>query len=124
MDKKALDYAKSIHCHIVLESTMRDPEVVESTLRSLRTESYHIETHILAINERLSWQGILQRYENQRLDRGAGRMTPPEYHQAAYIGMMDTLQKIEQAKLVDKIIVYRRGAIILYENSLQNGLAI
>jgi len=119
--EKALDHAKSIQCHIILESTMRDPKIVESTLRSLRTTNYYIEAHILAVNERLSWQGILQRYENQRLDRGAGRMTPSEYHQAAYIGMMDTLKKIEQAKLVDKIIVYRRGAIILHENNLQNG---
>ncbi len=47
-------------------------------------------------------------------------MTPLEFHQAAYAGIMDTLQKIEQAKWIDKIIVYRRGAIILYENNLQN----
>ena len=119
--EKALNYAKSIRCHIILESTMRDPKVVESTLSSLRTANYIIEAHILAVNERLSWQGILQRYENQRFDRGAGRMTPQEYHQDGYRGMMDTLQKIEQEKLVDKIIVYRRGAIILYENNLQNG---
>ncbi len=119
--EKALTYAKSIPCHIILESTMRVSNTVKSTLQSLRAANYCTEAHILAVNERLSWQGVLQRYEHQRLDRGTGRMTPLGFHQTAYNGMMDTLQKIEQEKLVDKIIIYKRGAVILYENNLQNG---
>lgn len=45
-------------------------------------------------------------------------MTTPASHQAGYTGMLDTVEKIEQGRLANKITIYRRGGIILYENEL------
>lgn len=118
--EKAITHAKNIRCNVIIEGTMRVPETVIRTAQELRNAGYAIEARALAVNEKLSWQGILQRYENQRFYRGSGRMTPHESHEAAYSGMLESLNRIETEKLVDKIVIYKRGAVVLYENELEN----
>ena len=93
--------------------------LISETIRSLRDAGYFIEARALAVNKSLSWLGVLQRYERQRADRGFGRMTTPEAHQAGYEGLLNTLELIEKEKLADKLTIYKRGAVILYENELQ-----
>lgn len=63
----------------------------------------------------------MQRYEQQKLDRGNGRMTAPHSHQAAYDGMPVTLERIEREKLADRVTLYRRGEEVVYANALQGG---
>lgn len=75
--EKAIDYAKQLRCHVVIEGTMRSPQTVERTINAFRRAGYWIDARILAVNKRLSWQGILQRYEHQRAYRGSGRKVDP-----------------------------------------------
>jgi len=76
--EKAIAYAKEQRVNLVIEGTMRNPDVVTSTMNSLREAGYAIDARVLAVNWRLSEQGIIQRYENQKADRGVGRMTTPK----------------------------------------------
>lgn len=73
--EKTIAYAKEIRCNLIIEGTMRDGAKVAETMRSLREAGYRIDARALAVPERLSKQGILQRYEFQKLDRGNGRMS-------------------------------------------------
>ena len=57
---------------------MRDANKVVSTVQSLRAAGYQIDVRALAVNALFSQQGILQRYEEQKADRGNGRMTTPK----------------------------------------------
>jgi len=117
----AIDRAKANRLNIVIEGTMRDPSTVAKTMLNLRGAGYLIDARILAVNERLSWQGVLQRYENQKADRGYGRMTAPHSHRDAYNGIPATLDRIESERLADRVSLYRRGAVELYANELQRG---
>lgn len=117
----AIAYAKEQRVNIVIEGTMRNSDKVAETMASLRSVGYEIDARALAVNERFSQQGILQRYEAQKADRGVGRMTIPEAHQAAYDGLPSTLARIEQEKLADRVTVYRRGAAAIYTNELKGG---
>lgn len=119
--EKSIAYAKEQRLNIVIEGTMRDGNKVAETMQSLRGAGYEIDARALAVNEQLSQQGIVQRYENQKADRGTGRMTTPEAHQAAYAGMPETLERIERDKLADRVTIYRRGAEAIYSNELQGG---
>jgi predicted ABC-type ATPase len=119
--EKSIEYAKQQRLNIVIEGTMRDANKVAQTLRSLRGAGYEVEARALAVNERLSWQGVLQRYESQKADRGYGRMTARDSHQAAYNGMPATIERVEQEKLADRITIYRRGAVVIYSNELRDG---
>jgi hypothetical protein len=119
--EKAIAEAKARRVNIVIQGTMRDGSKVAATMQSLREAGYRIDARALAVAWRLSEQGILQRYENQRADRGAGRMTTSEAHTAAYEGMLQTLDRIEAGKLADRVTIYRRGAEAIYSNELQGG---
>ncbi|MCW8208086.1 zeta toxin of the postsegregational killing system [Verminephrobacter aporrectodeae subsp. tuberculatae] len=119
--EKAIAEAKVQRVNLIIDGTMRDGNGVASTMDNLRAAGYEIDARVLAVNSRLSEQGILLRYEGQKSDRGAGRMTPREVHQAAYDGMPVTLERIERDKLADRLTIYRRGAEVLYSNELQAG---
>lgn len=119
--EKAIAYAQQQRLNIVIEGTMRDSDKVAETMTSLRDAGYEIDARALAVNPKLSWQGVMQRYEKQKLDRGNGRMTAPDSHQAAYDGMPVTLERIEREKLADRVTLYRRGAEVVYANTLQDG---
>ena len=119
--EKAIAYAKEQKINIVIEGTMRDGNKVAETMESLRAAGYEIDARVLAVNEMLSRQGILHRYERQKADRGEARMTTPQSHQAAYDGIPLTLERIEREKLADRVTLYRRGAQAIYSNRLQGG---
>jgi len=119
--EKSIAEAKAQRVNIVIEGTMRDADKVAATMQSLREAGYQIDARALAVTSRLSEQGIMQRYENQKVDRGTGRMTTPEAHQAAYDGMLQTLGRIEGQKLADRVTIYRRGAEAINSDELQGG---
>lgn len=119
--EKAIAEARAQRINVVIEGTMRDGAKVAATMESLRAADYFIDARALAVNARLSEQGILQRYENQKADRGVGRLTTAEAHQAAYDGMLQTLDRIERDKLADRVTIYRRGAEAIHGNALENG---
>ena len=119
--EKAIDHARKSQVNIVIEGTMRDPQKVADTMKGLLEAGYKIDARALAVNERLSWQGVLQRYESQQMDRGAGRMTTKEAHSAAYSGMLETITRIETEKLADHVKVYQRGGVLIYANEATEG---
>lgn len=119
--EKAIQHAKDLKVNLVIEGTMRDGSKVAETMTSLREAGYQIDARALAVNERLSWQGVLQRYEEQRNDRGSGRMTAPHSHRDAYEGIPATLERIERERLADRVSLYRRGGQVIYANELDNG---
>jgi fido (protein-threonine AMPylation protein) len=119
--EKAIEEAKAQRVNIVIEGTMRDAAKVAYTMQTLRAAGYTIDVRALAVNELFSQQGIMQRYENQKVDRGTGRMTTPESHKAAFDGMPGTVELIEREKLANRVTIYRRGAEMIYTNELRAG---
>ena len=119
--EKSIAYARKNRWNLVIEGTMRSPAVVAATMQSLRQAGYEIDARALAVNERVSWQGVMQRYEEQKADRGVGRMTAPHSHRDAYNGMPKTLERIERECLADRVSIYRRGGQRIYSNELQAG---
>lgn len=114
----AIEHAKQTRANIVIEGTMRNPDVVRKTTNDLRDAGYYIDARLMAVNEKLSEQGILLRYEMQKADRGVGRMTTKEAHDAGYNGILKSAAVIESEKLADKITILRRPAEPIYTNEL------
>ena len=61
--EKLIASARERRLNLIIEGTMRRPEVVEATLGGLRDAGYRTEARVLAIPPELSWLGVLQRYE-------------------------------------------------------------
>lgn len=117
--EKAIADASENHYSVLIEGTYRNSDVVASTMQRFRDAGYAVDARALAVNERFSMQGIVERYETQRADRGSGRMTTPEAHHAAYEGMPSTIERIQREKLADRLTIYRRGGDVVYANQLQ-----
>lgn len=108
-------------CHVVVEGTMRSPDVVARTASLFKEAGYRVEARALAIPERLSWQGVIQRYEDQREAKGAGRMSPVDMHAAAVLGVPKSLDRLQDLHLVDRIALYRRGGDEIFATELTPG---
>lgn len=119
--EKAIAFASEHRYSVLIEGTYRNGDVVASTMQRFRAAGYEVDARALAVNERFSMQGIIERYEKQRAGHGSGRMTAPEAHRAAYEGMPLTIERIEREQLADRLTIYRRGAEIVYSNQLQGG---
>ena len=119
--EKAIAEASRLRVNIVIEGTMRDNAKVAETMKMLRSSGFEIEARALAVHHRLSEQGILMRYEGQKIDRGSARMTTRAAHQAGFDGLPITLARIESEKLADRVFVLRRGGEVIYENTLNAG---
>ncbi|HTJ59460.1 MAG TPA: zeta toxin family protein [Devosiaceae bacterium] len=119
--EKAMAYAREQRFNVIIEGTMRDSNVVAATMKGFREAGYEIDARVLAVSFKLSEQGIYQRYEHQKATRDQGRMTTPEAHQAAYDGLPATVGRIEVEKLADRLTVYRRAGVPIYENELRDG---
>lgn len=119
--QKAVALAKENKFNILLDGTLRDSEAVAQSMTSLRKAGYKIEVRIVAVSAQQSQLATMLRYEGQKADKGVGRMTSPEAHDAGYHGLPVTLKRIEDEMLADKIGIYQRGGDKLYENSQDQG---
>lgn len=119
--EKLIEEAKQRGINLVIESTMRRPEVFEKTASELREAGYRIEARALAVNERVSWQSVHSRYEAMIAAGEAPRFTIRESHDAGAKGVRETLAQIEEKGLADRVSVYARGSVIIYDNHLEHG---
>lgn len=112
--KSVFDAAIAGHYNIVFEGTMRTTQICD-TIKHLQTEGYKINILALAVPEIESQISIYARYQEQ-LDRyPLARFTSKFSHDAAYHGMLDTLQKIEDERLYDTITIYNRAGEIIFK---------
>ncbi|TAN58809.1 MAG: zeta toxin of the postsegregational killing system [Rhodospirillales bacterium] len=118
--EKSIAYVLRMKVNVVIEGTMRNHEKVAETMQNFRSAGYLVEARAMAVNERISWMSVLMRYEYQRFDRGTGRMTTPEAHQAGYIGMLETLDRIENERLADVVTILGRGGATIYRKILND----
>lgn len=105
-------------CNVVVEGTMRLPDKVAETLALFRGNGYATDARALAVSPELSALGILQRFVAQKEDRGFGRMTSRQAHNAALDGMLDTLDRIQDERLSDRLTIYQRGNAVLHRVEL------
>ncbi len=107
--------------NLVIESTMRNPDVFAMTSERLHDAGYQVEARAIAVNERLSWQGVHARYEGMMENGSLPRFTVREAHDAGVDGMLNTLSRIEDEKLADRVMIGTRGGQVIYDNRIENG---
>ena len=95
---------------------MRYDGPIVNTLQRLKQQGYRVIVRVMAVHESISLLGTYERYEEQKQIFGYGRAVPEESHDAAYHGMLKTIERIEKEKLFDLLQVYNRDKHLLYEN--------
>jgi hypothetical protein len=105
--------------NILIEETVRNPDYFTGPqLTRYRDVGYRVDVGLLAVPEALSRMGIAARYNQQIIDKGTGRLTPTENHDASYRAILTVAKAIDDDRLVDAVAVFRRGNVSLYSNRL------
>jgi predicted ABC-type ATPase len=107
--------------NLVIDQTSKSPDSLVARTTQLREAGYHVELRVMAVNAETSEQRVHTRYENQRAKYGAGRFVPKEAHDAAYVGVPESVAAVERSKTVDALSIYDKHQNRIYENTLHNG---
>lgn len=92
--------------NIVVEGTMRRPEVVLATAKMFRDAGFRVEAHAIAAPEEFSKINIFHRYHKAIYQGEMGRLSDLEVHQQALEGLIKTLDRLYSEKAVDRIQIY------------------
>ena len=107
--------------NLVIDQTSKSPDALMVRTKQLREAGYTVELRVMAVNAETSEQRIHTRYEREKAADGAGRFTPKFVHDAAYVGIPESVAAVEREKAVDAIAVYDKHQIRIYENTLHKG---
>lgn len=110
-------YLRNQGAGVVLETTMRQVDVVSTTAAEFKRAGYAIESRSLAVPAAVSRLGTLQRYAEQIRRSGAGRWTPTRAHDAAVEAMPGTVETLADAGLIDRGLVQKRDGTVVFDRA-------
>lgn len=106
---KAHSYVREHKLNAVIQETSQDGAAVADTMRQYRADGFRVEMLTLGVSDAMSNQGIVNRYHEQVLDRGSGRLTVQKNADQSYTGILDLAELVDQGRLADEVAVFRRG---------------
>jgi energy-coupling factor transporter ATP-binding protein EcfA2 len=116
---QAHEYARAEKINVLKPETGQDSQGAAAHMRAYRDAGFSIEVMVIAVPAAMSNQGILNRYYEQVIDRGHGRLTVQANADRAYTGILDLADVIDGERLADGVGVFRRGeAVPRYGNAL------
>ncbi|MGW6571967.1 zeta toxin family protein [Streptomyces sp. NPDC054945] len=110
-------YARSARLDVVLELALADPAEIRAVSAVYRAAGYRIELVVLAVAEAVSQLAVLKRFFSPDAD-GGGRYVAWDNQDACTTGLPKTVALVEAERLVDRVMVVRRGLEPLYDNEL------
>lgn len=119
--KQTIEAAQQRQVNVVFESTMRQPDLVKQTIGDFRSKGYNTHAIMLAVSPEVSWQGNNLRRENLAATGAPSRLATREAHDAAVSGSVQTIEKLEKDRAVDRLTIVNRSGDTLYRNELVAG---
>ncbi|RTL12122.1 MAG: hypothetical protein EKK54_05565 [Neisseriaceae bacterium] len=99
--------------NLIIEGTMRNPNIPIGTAKSARSNGYSVEACIVATNYYASRVGCIKRYELDVAVSGVGRSVPVASHDEAYNNIPSTIAALVESKQFDNIQIFSRNGEIL-----------
>lgn len=119
--EKLIAYCLANKTNMIIEGTMRRPEVPLNTAKILKMNGYTVEANILAAHPMVSLASIFYRYEIQKHFIINARFTKIKSHDESSLHIPDTLNAIFKSEDFDKIKLFSRlngSTKLIYENTL------
>lgn len=109
---------------LLIEGTLRNPEVPKKTAKLLKSRNYHVSLVIMACKPELSHLSTLIRYEEMyNIDKFRARATERAIHDEIVQHLVENLKTLEQEKIFEKIQVYQRDSSCIYDSEIDSGEA-
>lgn len=115
--QKIFSHAIENRTNIIFEGTMRTNAICE-TIKKLKNKGYYVNIQALAVPKLDSRLSIYGRYETQMEYDTVARFVSKESHDAAYNGMLNTLNQIEKEGLYDYLSIHTRKGEIIFQSSI------
>jgi UDP-N-acetylglucosamine kinase len=103
--------------NLIIEGTLRDPDVPLSTCRSLVEKGYRADLYVMAVDACISWQSTINRADLMIDLKETPRLVPIDKYNVIVNNLPENLRKIETSGLFSSIRVIDRDNKILYPNS-------
>jgi predicted ABC-type ATPase len=104
--EQAIAFTAAQHSHVVLEGTLRNPQVNLDTANRYLMTGYTAHLHIMAVHEFISRIRIFLRYLAQVEHRGYGRYTLPEAHDRSYNVLPDSVENLVESGRFSTVTIY------------------
>jgi adenylate kinase family enzyme len=92
--------------NIIIEGTMRNPDVPFNTARLLKQSGFRVEVYAIAAPSLFTRLGIFNRYQKEVEREGYGRLADVEAHDAATVGTLKSIDRLYETAAVDKITLF------------------
>jgi Zeta toxin len=116
---QAHGYARAEKINVLRAETVQDSQAAAAHMRAYRDAGFRVEVMVIAVPAAMSNQGILNRYYEQVIDRGHGRLVVQANADRAYTRILDLADVIDGERLADEVGVFRRGeGVPRYGNAL------
>ncbi|GHT73011.1 hypothetical protein FACS189456_2910 [Bacteroidia bacterium] len=108
--------------NMIIEGTMRNPDVPAKTASMLRIAGYKVGIAVIAAHPKITELGIYRRYVEEVETVGYGRLSNITSHNVACAGLLTSVDTLYNTKVVDFIHIYSYlGNNKLTEYELNNG---
>lgn len=95
--------------NFALEITMRDGGGANATINGIKSSGFTCNVDLIAVNDKWSRLGTVERLEAQRATEKYGRIVSPQAHDDRYKAMPQAVKEIADKKLYDNIRVFGRA---------------
>lgn len=120
--EKLIEESVDRRVSIVIEGTMRNPEVPLKTSGFLRKSGYGTAAFAISAPREFSLMNIFSRYYREIVSKGFGRMVDIGSHNSAIAGLPVSLDRLYVEKAVDRICIFDCFARnLVAEYRLSNG---
>lgn len=92
--------------NIMVEGTMRNPQVPFNTAKMFKENGYQVEILAISAPAIFTELGLYNRYQEEIYFQGWGRLAEMESHNSAVSGILASLDLLYQEKVADKIHLY------------------
>ena len=92
--------------NIMVEGTMRNPQVPYNTAKMFKENGYEVEILAISAPSVFTELGLYNRYQEEINFQGWGRLAEIESHNSAVTGILSSLDLLYNEKAVDKIHLY------------------
>lgn len=114
---------KSRGFNFALEITLGDGAGANATIQGIKNSGFICHLDIMAVNEKWSRLGIVERLEAQRAIEKYGQVVSTEVHDERYHAMPNALMEVTTKKLFDQLRVFNRKTQ-MFNGRLQQELGL
>lgn len=102
--------------NMVIEGTLRNPEVPIKTCSLLKNRGYHVNLVVMACDAELAWRSTLKRAGQMSEFGEYPRFVSIDIYNYIVSNIVGSLEKINTTKCFDHISVINRDGMLLYPN--------